>query len=199
MGTSKNESSLASALFGKVKLAILALLFVNSDRSFFVREIVRAVDGGQGAVQRELTRLLEVGLVERRIDGRQVYYMANKANPLFPDLRSIVIKTVGMADVIRDALEPIRGRIGLAIVYGSVARGNPEPMSDVDVLVVGDIEFGEVIELLAPVQEQIEREVNPSVFSVSEFLRRVAKKGDFVARAWNGEKIFVIGDESGLG
>ena len=196
MSTISHESTLASALFGKVRLAILALLFVRPDRSFFVREIVRAVEGGQGAVQRELARLSAVGLLVRRQEGRQVYYQANRDCPLFAELRSIMTKTVGLADILRAALAPLGDRISVAFIYGSVARGDPESESDVDLLVAGDVQFGEVTELLSPVQDQIGREVNPSVFPSEEFGRRTRQEGDLLARVWSGSKIIVIGGES---
>ena len=199
MGTQSNDSTLASALFGKVRLAVLALLFGHPDRAFYVREVVRAVEGGQGAVQRELARLSGVGLLLRREDGRQVYYQANSENPLYTELRSIMTKTVGLADVLRAALEPVRDHISAAFVYGSVARGDPESASDVDLLVVGDVRFGEVTELLSQTQDRIGREVNPSVFPAEEFRRRASQEGDFLARVWSGRKVFVIGDEREFG
>jgi len=199
MSTSPNESVLASALFGKVRLAILALLFGHPDRAFFVREIVRVVEGGQGAVQRELARLAGVGLLSRRQEGRQVYYQANRDTPLFTELQSIMAKTVGVADVLRTALAPARDRIAVAFLYGSVAQGDPESMSDVDIIVVGDVTFGEITELLSPIQDRIGREVNPSVFPTEDFYSRVAKWGDFLARAWSAQKIFVLGDDGESG
>ena len=199
MGTTSNDSTLASALFGKVRLAVLALLFGQPDRAFYVREIVRTVEGGQGAVQRELTRLSGVGLLLRRQEGRQVYFQANKESPLYVELRSIMTKTVGLADVLRAALQPVRDRISIAFVYGSVARGDPESASDVDLLVVGDVRFGEVTELLSHTQDRIGREVNPSVFPSEEFRRRASHEGDFLARVWSGHKILVIGDECEFG
>jgi predicted nucleotidyltransferase len=195
MGTSTNDSPLASALFGKVRLGVLGLLFGRPDRAFFVREVVRAVKGGQGAVQRELARLSEVGLLGRREDGRQVYYNANKDCPLYAEIRAIMTKTVGLVDVLRRALEPAQDRISVAFVYGSVARGNPESASDVDLLVVGDVRFGEIVELLSPIQGSIGREINPSVFPSDEFHHRVSQDGDFLAKIVSGPKIFVIGDE----
>ena len=199
MGTQSNDSSLASALFGKVRLAVLALLFGRPDRAFFVREVVRTVKGGQGGVQRELARLSEVGLLLRREEGRQVYYQANSACPLYAELRSIMMKTVGLVDVLRRAFEPVQDRISVAFVYGSVARGDPESASDVDLLVVGDVHFGEVAELLSPAQDRIGREVNPSVFPVDEFRHRASQEGDFLARIWSGPKILVMGDEREFG
>lgn len=199
MGTLVNDSKLASALFGKVRLAVLALLFGRPERAFFIREVVRLLNAGQGAVQRELARLSEVGILIRRQEGRQVYYQANAACPLYAELRSVMIKTVALVDVLRLALEPVQDRVAIAFVYGSVARGEPVSTSDVDLLVVGDVRFGEITELLADTQDHIGREVNPSVFAADEFLTRASKDGDFLAGVWSSAKIFVIGDERELG
>jgi predicted nucleotidyltransferase len=190
---------LASALFGKVRLGVLALLFSHPDRAFYVREIVRAVNVGQGAVQRELASLSEVGLLDRRQEGRQVYYQASRQCPLYAELRSVVMKTVGLVGVLRQTLEPVHDQITIAFVYGSVARGDPQSTSDVDLLVVGELAFGEVVELLSPAQDRIGREVNPSVFTREEFQRRVSQEGDLLARVWSGPKLFVIGSENELG
>ncbi len=154
---------------------------------------------GQGAVQRELARLSEVGLLDRRQEGRQVYYQAGRQSPLYPELHSIVIKTVGLVDVLRDVLETAQDQITIAFVYGSVARGDPKSTSDVDLLIVGDLAFGEAVDMLSPTQDRIGREVNPSVFTSEEFQRRVSQEGDFLARVWSGPKLFVIGSGNEFG
>lgn len=198
MGTVPIESSLAAALFGKTRRAVLALLFGNPDRSFYLREVVRAVAAGQGAVQRELDRLTQAGIVQRRRHGRQVFYQANPRCPVFTELRSIVTKTVGLLDVLRDALDPLRDRIVIAFVYGSAARGELEPTSDVDLLVVGDVAFAEVADRVTPIQNVIAREVNPSVFNPEEVAQRLSDGGHFLSRVTTGPKLFLIGDESEL-
>jgi predicted nucleotidyltransferase len=198
MGSTILASDLAAALFGKVRRNVLALLYGSPDRSFFLREITRAVGAGQGAVQRELERLVRAGIVQRRRNGRQVYYQADPDCPVFPELRSMVAKTLGLLEVLRQALEPVRDRIACAFIYGSVARGDPGSGSDVDLLVVGDVDFAEIAEILAPTQELIEREVNPSVFGFEDASQRVIEGGHFLTRVIAGPKLFLIGDEREL-
>jgi len=131
IGTEPPEKNAASAPFGRVRRAILALLFTHSDESFYVRQIARATGGGLGAVHRELSNLVEAGLVVRARHGRQVYYQANRDSPVFADLRGLIARTAGVADVLRGALAPLADRIAAAFVYGSVARGSEKSDSDI--------------------------------------------------------------------
>lgn len=144
---------LASVLFGKAQQAVLGLLFGRPDESFYVREIVRATRVGQGAVQRELQQLAEAGIIDRVVRGRQVFYQANRGCPIFTELQGLVVKTAGVADVLRVALAPLVDRIVVAFVFGSFASGEPRKTSDVDVLVVGDATFGEIVSALSAAQE----------------------------------------------
>jgi predicted nucleotidyltransferase len=189
----------ASLLFGRVRQAILALLFTHSDQSFYVRQIARIAGGGVGAVHRELNNLVQAGLIVRTSQGNQVYYQANRNSPVFSDLRGLVVKTSGVGDVLRSALAPLADRINAAFVYGSVARGDEKAESDIDVMVVGDVDFGEVVNALSPSQDQLGREINPSVFSRAEFQQRVEKKEHFITTVLRAPKIMLIGEESELG
>jgi len=198
MGTLKTEIGGAGALFGKVRSAVLALLFSHADQSFYLREIARMVGTGHGAVQRELAQLLKAGLVTRYRRGREVFYQANRASPVFPELHGLIVKTVGVADVLREALAPLAERVRVAFIYGSFAKGEERAESDVDIMVVGDVDFGEVVSALRPAQDRIGREVNPSVFAPEEWRRRVAGGDHFIITIQREEKLFLIGDGQDL-
>jgi DNA-binding transcriptional ArsR family regulator len=185
-------------LFGKVRTAVLALLFSHADQAFYLREIARKVDTGHGAVQRQLAQLLRAGLVTRSRRGREVFYQANKASPVFPELRGLIVKTVGVADALRDALAPLAERVRAAFIYGSLAKAVERAESDVDVMLIGDVESGEAVSALRNAQDTIGREVNPSVFAVEEWRRRMAEQDHFVSTVLREEKLFLIGDESDL-
>ncbi|MGC8908844.1 MAG: winged helix-turn-helix domain-containing protein, partial [Desulfomonilaceae bacterium] len=139
-------------LFGKVRASLLALFFCHSDQSFYFREIDRTLGVGRGAIQRELQNLVDAGLVARWRRGNQVFYRANRDAPLFQDIRSIMVKTAGVADALRRALKPLAPLIHAAFIYGSFARGAENAASDVDVLVVGDVAFAQVVDALADAQ-----------------------------------------------
>ncbi len=198
MSTLNTEAGTTTSLFGKVRSAVLALFFSHADQSFYLREIARMVGTGHGAVQRELAQLLRAGLVTRSRRGREVFYQANQASPIFRELRGLVVKTIGIADTLRKALAPIADRIRAAFVYGSFAKGEEKAGSDVDVMLVGNVEFGEVVSSLRSAEEQIGREVNPSVFAPEEWQRRMAGQDHFVSTVLREEKLFLIGDESDL-
>lgn len=198
MSTTGPPSPIGSALFGKTRRQVLALLYGHTDRAFFLREIARWCDVGLGPVQRELANLTRAGIISRREQGRQVYFQADSSCPVFAELRSLVAKTIAVADVLRAALEPLRDRIHVAAVYGSAARGELRSGSDVDVLVLGDVSIGDVVDALAPAQDRLGREVNPSVFPVEEWRRLLVAGQHFPTRVAEAPKIFLIGDERDL-
>src|SRR5688572_29190150 len=134
--------SLSSALFGKTRRSVLGLLFGEPDRSFFLREIARRTGAGQGAVQRELRRLADAGIISRHPVGRTVMYRANPESPVYEDLRRLIAKTAGVAEHLRQALAPLRDRVEVAFIYGSFAKATGvRRTSDIDVMVVGDASF----------------------------------------------------------
>ena len=193
-----NEDSLCSGLFGKTRQAVLALLYGRVDSSFYTKQILDAVKIGRGTVQRELKNLTDTGIIIREVQGRQVYYRANEKCPIFNELKSIVRKTFGMVDVLRQSLGTEGAKVRVAFIFGSVARSADDRRSDIDLMVVGEISFGDVVSLLSPAEEELGREVNPVVYPVAEFKKKVKEDHHFVKTVLEDEKIFVIGDEHEL-
>ncbi len=182
------------ALFGKTRRSILALLFGHAEEAFHLRKVLRLAGVAPGAGQRELKRLSEAGIVLRTVKDNQVLFQANGLCPVFDELRSLVIKTAGVVDVLRKALDRSRGRISLALLHGSVARGEAGRDSDIDLLVVGDAAFEDVVESVAPAQETLRREINPMVMSLEEFLKRLSERDHFLDAVLRSPNIPVIGD-----
>jgi predicted nucleotidyltransferase len=193
-----NENFLCSGLFGKTRQAVLALLYGRADSSFYTKQILDAVKIGRGTVQRELKNLTDTGIIIREVQGRQVYYRANARCPIFDELKIIVRKTFGMADVIRQSLSTNADEIRVAFIFGSVARNADDRRSDIDLMVVGKISFGDVVSLLTPAEQKLGREVNPVVYPIAEFKKKVKEDHHFVKTVLEDEKIFVIGDEDEL-
>jgi len=193
-----NDNLLCSGLFGKTRQVVLALLYGRADSSFYTKQILDAVKIGRGTVQRELKNLTDTGIITREVQGRQVYYQANAQCPIFNELKSIVRKTFGVADVIRQSLATVENKILVAFIFGSVARSADDRKSDIDVMVVGRISFGDIVTLLSPAEEKLGREVNPVVYPVAEFKQKVKEDHYFVKTLLEGEKIFLIGDEGEL-
>lgn len=186
----------SDALFTKTQQRVLGVLFGQPDRSFYANEIIGLAASGSGSVQRELGRLEAAALVTVRRVGNQKHYQANHDNPIFPELRGIVMKTFGVADVLRAALQPMLPSIEVAFVYGSLAKGQEHAGSDIDLMVVGMVASnGALLEALAPASHQLGRAVNPTLYSPDEFAQRVGDGKSFIMRVLEQPKIFVKGSE----
>ena len=194
----KRSCSPGDLLFGKTRQVILGLLFSHPDESYHLRLIVRLTGAGLGPAQRELTKLASAALVTRVQRGRQVYYQANSKSPVFEELRGLVIKTAGLVDVLRAALEPLRERIAAAFVFGSIARGEESKDSDVDLMLIGGVRMAEVAKALSAQMWKVGREINPIIYPPAELARKLASGHHFVSQVLGGEKIFLIGDEHEL-
>ncbi|UCE42249.1 MAG: nucleotidyltransferase domain-containing protein [Candidatus Aminicenantes bacterium] len=195
MSTTYPNNAVLSTLFGKTRRSILALLYSHPDESFYMRQILRTAGIAPGAGQRELNLLTESGIIRRTVSGNQVYYQANPECPIFWELKNIITKTVGIADIIRAQLVPIEERINIALLFGSVVQGKESKDSDIDILIVGDLTFAETVEKLAPVQKILGREINPTVFSSDEFRDKLKKGHHFLNSVLKSDLIYLIGDE----
>jgi predicted nucleotidyltransferase len=202
-GTSRTalpaSTRIADALFTKVQQRVLGLLFGNADRSFYAKELIALADSGSGAVQRELARLEAAGLVTIRRSGNQKHYQANPEAPVFPELRALIIKTAGLADVLRTALGPFTSSIRAAFVYGSFARAEDTSTSDIDVMVISeDLTYADLFGALEETADRLGRKVNPTIYSPAELNRRLAQRNNFVTRVLKQPKIWLVGGERDL-
>jgi predicted nucleotidyltransferase len=192
-------SALTSHLLGNTRTAVLGALLLRPDDRLHVRELARVTGISAGTLHRELTALAALEVLTRRVEGRQVYYAANRANPVFEELAGLLRKTAGLVDVLRDALISYRERITAAFVYGSLAAGTETSGSDVDVMIIGDVGFAETVRTLAPTEPILRREVNPTVMKRADFLRKRKARDGFITTVWKAPKLWVIGDAGELG
>ncbi len=186
------------SIFPKARQRLLGLLLPRPYQEFYLRELVRKSGMGQGSVQQELSSLAKSGLILRRKDGNRVYYRANTAAPIYNELKALMLKTAGLADVLRDALKPEADKIDSAFVYGSVARGDETAESDIDLMVIGTISFRRLTALIEPAQEYLGREINPTVYSKSEFVRKIRSGHHFCRCILREPKLFILGEEDEL-
>jgi predicted nucleotidyltransferase len=191
------HQSLISVLLPEYRRRVLGLLLLRPDEALHGREIARRTGLPAGTITRELTRLAEVGLLQREKRGNQQVYRADTGCPIYTELASILRKTSGMADVLAQALAPAASSVRAAFVFGSVAQGRESAGSDIDLLLIGDIGFAQAVELLYPVQAPLGREVNPKVFAVAEFAAKATTEA-FLRDVLAKPKIFLIGDEHEL-
>ena len=193
------DISLSSALFSNVQKRLLALLFGRPERSFYMSEIVRTIRSGTGAVERELQRLHRSGLVSMERIGNQKHYRANNESPIFNELHSIVQKTVGLTEPLRDALEPFANKIAIAFVYGSVAKQTDTAQSDIDLMIVADdVTYSDLFEHLQKAEALLGRPVNPTILDKEAWRRRRLTKNAFVEKVAGQPKIFILGSEADL-
>lgn len=194
MGTT--NTTIGNALFSGVQQRVLALLFGHSERSFYAKELVRLAESGSGAVQRELARLAASGLVTVTSRGNQKHYQANRQSPVFAELHSLVVKTFGVVDVLRQALLPWADQIDMALLFGSVARNEATAQSDIDVLIVADdMGFPELIEALTPAETTLGRKINPVIYSNAELQRKQKEGNHFVTTVFSQPKLFILGKD----
>ncbi len=191
-----SQKSIGDALFTSTQQKVLGLLFGHPDKSFYTNEIMRWVSMGRGTVSRELDRLVAAGLLTVFKTGNQNHYQANSSSPVFNELVSIVRKTFGVADEIRRVLEPFNDHIDFAFVYGSIAKGSDTQESDIDLMLIGKtLSYGAVVEALLPLEELLQRPINPTIYEKDEFFRKWKAKNSFVSRVMEQEKIVLNGDE----
>ena len=198
-GDRSSRVSLADALFSTTQQRVLGLLFGQPARSFYASELIGLIGAGSGAVQRELTRLEQSGLVTVRRVGSQKHYQANPASPLFSELTSIARKTIALAEPLRAALRPLEPKIDAAFVYGSIAKRTDTASSDIDLLVVSDrLTYPEIFAVLEELSTQLGRKINPTVYTREELAKRRKQGHAFATRVLRQPKIWIIGSENDL-
>lgn len=187
---------LTDILFGTYRKKVLSLLLLHPDTDYHVRELARQTQTAAGTLHKELTRLAAAGLLLRKQQGNQVRYQANRQCPVFPELAGLLRKTTGAAEILTTALTPLQPP--LALLFGSVASGTETASSDVDLLVIADLGFADVVRATHPAQAELGREINPVVYSAQEFKRRVQEQDAFVQDLLTKPKIFLMGTEYDL-
>ena len=191
--------SLSNALFSKVQQRVLALIFGHPERSFYASEIVRNVRSGTGAVERELSRLRSSGLVSVERIGNQKHYRANPDSPIFMELKSLVLKTVALAEPLKQSFEPLSDRIDAAFIYGSFAKDTDTAHSDIDLMVIGDdLDYAGLYSAAQDAEQKLSRKVNPTFLSPADWTRKAAEKGSFVSKINAQPKIFIFGGAEDL-
>lgn len=198
-GAAPGRTSLADALFSATQQRVLGLLFGQPGRSFYANELMALTGGGSGAVQRELVRLAQSGLLTQQVIGRQKHYQANPAAPIFAELCGIAAKTMGLAEPVRHVLAPLAARIHAAFIYGSVAKQQDTASSDIDLMIVSDeLTYPDVFSALEAATRQLGREVKPTIYSRRQWAQRRARGDGFINRVLAQPRIWLIGDDRAL-
>lgn len=198
MGTGETHS-LADVLFTPVQRRVLGALFGQPDRAFRTREIIGIIGSGTGAAHRQLRRMEKAGLLTAATEGNQKLYQANRASPIFEELRGIVLKTIALREPLREALEPLSGLIVAAFVYGSIAKGSDRTTSDVDLFIIAsDLDYSMLYEELQEAEAVLSRKINPTLMTPEEWKSKRSRADGFVKRISEQPKLFIIGDEDAV-
>jgi predicted nucleotidyltransferase len=177
----------------KTRVKLLTLFLLNSDKRFYVRELVRKTGENINSVRRELGRLEGIGLLTSYAEGNMRYYSVNKKMPIYEELKSIFLKTEGIGKVIKSNLSEI-GKIKSAFIYGSFAKGEEHLSSDIDLMIIGDVDEKKLLLMIKKAEEKLSREINYTIFSKEEFMSRLKKKDPFISNVMDEEKIMLLGD-----
>lgn len=192
--TTNNRTGLADALFSATRQKVLRLFFLSPEREYSIKELIEQAEAGSGAVQRELARLVDSGLVQVNLQGRQKRYQANPDSPVYPELTSLVSKLLGPEQQVENALKPISDRVDLALIYGSVAKRTDHANSDIDLMLVSDtLTLEEVFEALEAAEINLSRTINPTLYTREEFRNRRANKNPFLSKVLEGQYILLKG------
>ena len=195
----KTTASISDLLFpNQYRRKVLGLLLMRPDQQIHLRELARVIGAAPGTLKKELDALCEAGLLRAERVGNQVRFCANTAHPVFPELQALIRKTIGLADALRLSLAPLAGRIDAAFVFGSMASGTESAGSDIDLMVVGDAGFAEVVDATYAAQSTLGREINPKVMSASEWQAKKAERNAFLQDVLNKPRIMLIGDADAL-
>jgi predicted nucleotidyltransferase len=192
------RSSLLDPLLTPTKQAILAAILLQPDKRWYFRELARHLQVRPSNIQRELAAFTEARLIKRHQEENRVYYQADRECPIFEELEQILIKTVGIVEVLQELLRPVQRKIDVAFIYGSIASGEARADSDVDVMVIGSVGLAEIAKLFQGIERRLGRQVNPTVYTAVEFRRKVHERSHFIRSVLASRLLFVQGSQNDL-
>lgn len=188
--------SISAALFSDSQARLFRWLFGQPERSYHLSELRRLSGLGSASLQRELSRLVDAGLILSERVGNLRRFQANQQSPVYTELVALTRKVLGAEPLLREALQPIAARLETAFIYGSVAKQTDTAQSDIDLMLVGeDLSLNEILTLLLPLETQLGRKINPNCYTQSEYARRLAEPDSFVNRVLAQPILPVIGKD----
>jgi predicted nucleotidyltransferase len=185
-------------IFGsRIRAKIFGWLFTHPGESYFVRQMATILREDPTNVSREMARLEDLGILKSSRNGNLKHFQTNQECPFSNELKGLVLKTAGVAGRIRTSLERLAG-IEFAFLYGSYAKGEEKPDSDVDLLIIGDVNMDRLDSSLGKLEKMLGREISYVLYSREEFKSKRKAKDGFLMGVLSGRKIMVIGAEDGL-
>ena len=183
-------------LFGSsTRVKILAMLVLNSDKEFYIKEISDTLRLSYGLVHRELENLKKISIITERHKGKLRHFKINKSSLIYPEIRSLILKTEGLGNIIAEALKKVKG-IKYAMIFGSFAKGTEIETSDVDLLIIGNSDEEEIVEASKSAEKKIGKDVNYILWSVKDFAKKAKEKNHLILDISKNPVIMIIGDEN---
>lgn len=190
----KPISPILKAFFtSDTRIAVLSHFFMNPGQSFYIRQLEKLLNKKVGQLRPELSKLEKIGLLKSSMTGNQRMYELNNKFQLFEEMKNIFLKTVGVGDLIREKLAGIKN-IELAFIYGSFAKGDTRPDSDMDIMIVGNASDMKISGKISEIEKRIKREINYSLYTKTEIKNRRNKKDNFIATVFGGPRVVLIGE-----
>ena len=192
------KSSPIDPLINKTTQGLLAATVLQPDRWWYLSDLAKHLRRRPSSLQTPLAALVSAGILSRRKEGNRVYFQANPDCPFLPELQGLMAKTVGLVDVLREALAPLEDRLEVAFIHGSVAKSREGAASDVDVVAIGSLGLADLSPVLEKAEQRLGRPVNANVYSPQEFAEKLAAKNHFLCSVLDKEKLFVVGGPDDL-
>lgn len=194
----KITSPLLDPLFSPLMQRVLGTTLLRPEKEWYLSDLAAFLKVGPSSLQKTLGQLTEAEILTRRQDGNRIYYRPNPVSPIMGELVSIFTKTIGLVEPLQRALLPLAKQIRIAFIHGSIAENEEDSYSDVDIIIVGEVDGPDLTEAVYPLQKQLGREVNFTHFSVKEFVSKVKDKNHFLTNVLSKKRIFLIGNETDL-
>lgn len=188
-------ASFAALFPSPVLVDVLCLFLMHPEEEYYQRSLAEKTGHSLAQVQYALERIEQAGLVNKKKSGNRLYYKVEKSHPAFEDLKRAFFKTVALGDVIREALKPLEKKIMFAFVYGSIAKGQDRPDSDLDLLLIGSVTLKDIANAVADLSEKLKREVSPVNYTPATFVERLKEGNRFALELLETPKIWLIGKE----
>ena len=192
------KSSPIDALINKTTQALLAATILRPERSWYLSDLAKHLRRRPSSLQEPLASLVSAEVLSRRKEGNRVYFQANRDCPFLPELQGLMAKTIGLVDVLRDALTPLSPQIAVAFIHGSVAASRERARSDIDLIVLGSLGLAELSPVLERVELRIGRPVNANVYSPEEFAKKISARNHFLCSVLDKKKLFIVGRPNDL-
>lgn len=183
-------------LFGsKTRVSLLSKLFMNPDKSFYVRELSRELNIPYGMLYKEVKNLISLSILNEEKKGKLTLISANKSLPYFSEVKNLMIKTTGLADLLKAALSALK-EIRYALIYGSLASGEESESSDIDLLIIGNATEDNMLNAVSRIEKEVGREINYILWNTSEFMKRVKSHHHLISDIANKPIIMLVGEEN---